>query len=117
MKLSDLAERIGASHLAPGGPSDTEIDRVCAGDNISHLLNQASENTLVVTHLTGHSLVRAVSLVDAPAICLLNGATPEADVVQAAQSHGTALIVSPVGMFETCGRLYQCLHCSSQAGT
>jgi len=44
-----------------------------------------------------------------PAICLLSGALPPSELVEAAERQGTALLVSPVGMFETCGRLYPCL--------
>jgi hypothetical protein len=34
---------------------------------------------------------------------------PEPGVVAAAKSHGMGLRVSPVGMFETCGRIFGCL--------
>ena len=41
---------------------------------------------------------------------------PHAELVQTAADSGTALMVSPVGMFQTCGRLYQCLHGDGQEG-
>lgn len=117
MRLRELTERIGASVLTASDGHDVEIDRVCAGDHISHLLDKASETTLIVTHLAGALLVRAASLMDVPAICLLNGIAPEAEVLRAAAAQGTAVVLSPLDMFETCGHLYRCFHDDGQAGT
>jgi len=105
--------------LGPGQARcpDVEIDRVCAGDAVSHLLNGASAGALIVTHLTGQTLIRAVALLDAPAICLVNGADPGPAMVEMAATNGTTLMVSPVDLFETCGRLYVCFHGDSLADT
>ena len=111
-----MAERIGAKTITPGGADNVEVDRVCAGDNISHLLAGASAGTLAVTHMTGTPLIRAAGLMDVPAICLLNGVVADPEVVRMAARTGTVLMVSPVGMFETCGRLYQCLRGDGQEG-
>ena len=116
MRLHELAERIGAKVLTPGEVPGVEIHWACAGDTISHLLADASDTTLMVTHLAGGVLVRAARLVDASAICLTNGVVPAPELVRAAAASGTVLMASPVGMFETCGRLYQCLHHDSQEG-
>ncbi len=108
LHLDDLAERIGARILTRAD-SPPLIDRVFAGDRISDLLNQSHDKALLVSNLVGPQLVRVAELMDVPAICLVNGALPEPAVIQAAREHGTALLVSPVDMFQTCGRLYLCL--------
>lgn len=109
MRLLDLIGRIDAKVLTSPPSRDIEIKRVCAGDRISDLLSEGTTETLLVTNLTGAQILRVAELMDVPAICLLNGAAPEAEVIGAAARHGTALLVSPFGMFETCGRLYECL--------
>jgi hypothetical protein len=48
-------------------------------------------------------------LMDVPGICLLNGTMPDGELLAAAGAHQTLLMVSPAGMYETCGRIYQCL--------
>lgn len=108
IRLEDLARQIGATAATPGRPG-AEIDRVYAGDRISDLLDQATERTLLVTNLAGAQLMRLAELMDVPAICLTGGHTPDGEMVELARLHGTSLVVSPVGMFETCGRLYACL--------
>jgi hypothetical protein len=109
MKLEDLAERIGAKVLVAGS-SGGWIAHVYAGDRISDLLNHAGDGTLLVSNLPGIQLVRLAELMDLPGLCLVGGTSPDDGVVAAAQAHGTGLVVSPVGMFETCGRIYECLH-------
>jgi hypothetical protein len=108
MKLTDLIRRIGARTLTSGAMLDAEIKRIYAGDRISDLLSQGDTETLLVTNLTGVHIPRAAELMDVPAICLLNGVSPEPELTTAAERNGMALIVSPYGMFETCGRLYTC---------
>ena len=110
MKLSVLADQIGAK-IAAHSPraNDVEIETVCAGDHMSDLLRQATDVTLVVTNLAHAMLPRMAELMDAPAVCLLNGVAPQPEVLDAAAAHNTVLLVSPVGMYQTCGRLYQVL--------
>jgi len=46
---------------------------------------------------------------DIPGICLVNRQEPDETMRAAAEEHRTTLLVSPVGLFETCGRIYACL--------
>jgi hypothetical protein len=95
--------------------SGRAIERVYAGDRMSDLLNHASPATLVVTNLATSQLIRAAALMDAAAVCIVNGVAPEPALLAAAKATDTALIVSPFDLFETCGRLYQCLSNKEQA--
>ena len=108
MKLTDLIRRIGAEVVTSGAMLDAEIKRIYAGDRISDLLSQGDTETLLVTNLTGVHIPRAAKLMDVPAVCLLNGISPEPALTTAAETNGMVLLVSPYDMFETCGRLYGC---------
>jgi hypothetical protein len=107
MNLQELALKIGARVITHGKP-DGHVDRIYAGDRISDLLSQASQTTLVVTNLSSALLVCVAELMDVPGICLVGGHSPEPEIVTAAKAHGMFLMVSPVDLFETCGRVYQC---------
>ena len=109
MKLNRLANAIGARVHTHGRGEEVEIRCVKAGDRISDLLYGVSEGCLVVTHLTNLNLTRLIELMDVPALCLLNGATPDLELLDAVEEIGAAVMVSPDGMFETCGRLYAAL--------
>ncbi len=107
MKLDTLAERIRAKVLTPGPGVNVELEQVYAGDRISDLLNAAGEHTLLVTNLASSQLVRVAELMDIPGICLVAGQVPDEEMLAAARAHKTLLMVSPVGLFETCGRIHQ----------
>jgi len=108
MKLDDLALRIGAKVLTPG-PAEARITRIYAGDRVSDLLNEASSTTLLVTNLANLQMLRVAELMEVPGICFVEGVEPEREVVELAARNHTMLMVSPVGVFETCGLIYQLL--------
>ena len=109
MKLEDLALHIGARVITPGRPGGTEIAKIYAGDRVSDLLNEASDRTLLVSNLASVQMLRVAELMDVPGICFVNGVDPDTDVVELARQNGTLLLVSPAGVFETCGLIYQVL--------
>ena len=109
MKLEQLAEHIGARVITPGEPGGTEVTKIYAGDRVSDLLNEASDKTLLVSNLASLQMLRVAELMDVPGICFVNGVEPDDDVVGLARDNGTLLLVSPAGVFETCGLIYQYL--------
>jgi len=109
MRLEELADKIGATILTQQSRGGVEVERVYAGDKVSDLLNESSDHTLLVTSLVGPQLSRLTQLMDVPAVCLVKAAVPEAAMLAEADDNGTVVMVSPVDMFETCGRLYCCL--------
>ncbi len=117
MKLKELAEKIGARVVQYGKSAGIEIKRVYAGDKMSDLLSEATEETLLVTNLANTQLVRVAELMDVPGICLLNDVVPGPELVRSSIEHGTAIIVSKSGMFETCGCMYQCLYGGGNSGS
>lgn len=109
MKLEELAKAIDAEIVTPGRGATVEADQVYAGDRISDLLNAAGESVLLVSNLASGHLIRVAELMDVPGICLVGRQRPDAAMTETATKHGTLLMVSPVGLFETCGRIYRSL--------
>ncbi|HVP11990.1 MAG TPA: hypothetical protein VMV94_12485 [Phycisphaerae bacterium] len=109
MKLDELAKKIGAEVLTPGREVTVEADQVYAGDRISDLLNAAGESVLLLSNLASGHLTRVAELMDVPGICLVGRQRPDTAMIETAKEHRTLLMVSPAGLFETCGRVYRCL--------
>jgi hypothetical protein len=109
MKLEELAAHIGARVVTPGEPGGTEVTKIYAGDRVSDLLNEASDKTLLVSNLASVQMLRVAELMDVPGICFVNGVEPDDEVTALARDNGTLLLVSPAGVFETCGLIYQFL--------
>lgn len=109
MKLEELAKGIGAHQLTPGAGIH-DIRHIYAGDRMSDLLGAVGGETLLVTHIANQGLLRLIELMDAAALCFVNGVYPDDILVEAAGDSGTALLVSPYDMYETCGRIYLLLN-------
>jgi len=109
MKLEDLAANIGAHIVTQGKPGGTAVAKVYAGDRVSDLLNEASDKTLLVSNLASVQMLRVAELMDVPGICFVNGIEPDAEMIDLARDNDTLLMVSPQGVFETCGLIYQAL--------
>jgi hypothetical protein len=101
MKVAELGSIDGMRLIAGGADPDTEILSVYAADTMSELIAHASAGTLLLTHLDNAQLVRVAELMDAPAICLLDGARPGDELLAAAAAAGAAVLVSGAGRVET----------------
>jgi redox-sensing transcriptional repressor len=109
MKLEELATNIGARVVTPGKSGGSGVARVYAGDRVSDLLNAASDKTLLVSNLASVQMLRVAELMDVPGICFVNGVEPDAEMIALARDNETLLMVSPQGVFETCGLIYRAL--------
>lgn len=107
LSLEDLANRIGARIIVSGDQCKTNVTKIYAGDRVSDLLHEASEKTLLVTKLANLQMVRVAELIDVPGICFVDDTDPSAEITGLAQKNGTLLMVSPLGIFETCGLIFQ----------
>jgi hypothetical protein len=54
-------------------------------------------------------MLRVAELMDVPGICFVNGVQPDDEMIELARENDTLLMVSPQGVFETCGLIYQAL--------
>ena len=117
MKLQDLAQKIGALVLTTGSSGTKEVTKIYAGDRVSDLLNEASRQTLLVTNLANLQMVRVAELMEVPGICFVDGVDPGREIVELANQNETLLMVSPQGVFETCGLIYNLLARESRDAT
>ena len=108
VSLKKIAETLGARIFAHSEIAESAaIEQVYAGNRMSEILNEASAGTLLISNLANPHLLKVAALMDAPAICLVGGAEPSTDLIEAADKHMKLLMVSPDDMTETCRRLSQ----------
>jgi hypothetical protein len=101
MNIADLATLAGIEVISTGSSPQAQVSRVYAADTMSELIANASPGTLLLTHLDNAQLGRVAELMDAPAICLLDGARPGRELLAAATAAGAAILVSSAGPVET----------------
>ena len=110
MKLQELAQKIGARVLTPAPADSDEVTTIYAGDRVSDLLNEASDKTLLVTNLANLQMVRVAELMEVPGHLLRRRGRPGAGGHRPRQPRTTPCSWSrPLGVFETCGLIYQLL--------
>lgn len=62
--------------------------------------------TLIVTEITNPQVIRTAEMVDAVGVLVVKNKTPDKTTVRLAEETGIPLIVTRLGMFEVCGKLY-----------
>jgi len=106
MKPTEIASALNARVCCAGTFPECDVQHAYAGDRISDLIGHASPETLLVTNIANTQLIRVAELVGVGAICLVGGVEPSPELLSTAQATGTVVLVSPAGLFETCGLLY-----------
>jgi hypothetical protein len=101
MNVSELAARARMQLMSPSKDAGMVVSRVYAADTMSELIAHASSGTLIVTHLDNAQLARVAELMDAPAICLVDGVQPGPGLLEAARGAGAAVMVSGFGLAKT----------------
>ena len=78
----------------------------CGADLMSDVLTSIQPEAVLLTGLCNPQVVRTSVMADVAAIILVRGKTPPHETIKLAEQERIALISSPFGMFELCGRLY-----------
>jgi hypothetical protein len=115
MKVSEIAQILKAPILPPGASGEREVLHMYAGDRISDLIERATPDTLLVTNISNSQLIRVAELMDVPGIVVTGGAAPAPELLAAAGTTATAIVVSSEGLFETCGVLYAAARAAGRA--
>ena len=110
MKLEEIRKVLGAEWF--GGEtsrtdsSDREVLLCHASDLMSDVLTFTGAGSLLLTGLTNAQVIRVAEVADFIAVCFVRGKKPQPEAVQLAQERGIAMLVTPLSMFESCGRLH-----------
>lgn len=106
MYLSEIKNALRCEELSPI-EEDFEIEAVVASDGMSEILAFHRPHALMLTGLTNIQSVRTALVADVQAIVFVRGKRPRREVVELARRHHLPLLVTELGMFDSCGILYQ----------
>ena len=107
MKLKDIERILDAEVIVGGELLHKEVKMVCGCDLMSDVLSFVKSESLLLTGLTNPQVVRTAEMADLQAICFVRGKKPDKETVEMAKAKDIPLLVTPIPMFESCGRLYQ----------
>jgi predicted transcriptional regulator len=111
MTLEDVKRILEAEVIVGGELLYKDVNMACGCDLMSDVLAFAKSfsksGSILLTGLTNPQVVRTAEMADLQAICFVRGKRPDKDTVEMAESKDIPLLVTPIPMFESCGRLYQ----------
>ncbi len=105
MNVKELAHMIDAQLYLGPGTGDADIAGAYAADTMSDLIAHAAPDTLLVTSLDNNQLLRVAELMDVPGICIASAGDAARSLSAGARTTGTALLLSRVGLEQTCALL------------
>ena len=106
MKLDEIAGLLRCETLLPV-ENPNEIGAVVASDGMSEILAFHRPNALMLTGLTNIQSVRTAIVADVSALVYVRNKRPEQRVLDLAGQHGIPVLVTSLGMFDSCGILYE----------
>jgi len=107
MNVSELITLINGKLLNQNANLTREVKGGCGADLMSDVLASIQPEAVLLTGLCNPQVVRTAQMADVAAIILVRGKVPPQETIDLAAQEQIALISSPFGMFELCGRLYQ----------
>lgn len=107
MKLAAIIALIELEPLMVIDDLDCEIETVCGCDLMSDVLAFSQEKTMLLTGLTNPHVIRTAEMTDLRFIIFVRGKRPPRETMELAKEKGINLYLSPLSMFESCGRLYK----------
>lgn len=103
MRFSEISGCLNCTEYHRGSTWESaEVQNVTAGDLMSEVLVFEKENLLLVTALNSEQTLRTASVVDALGVVLVNGKSPNENMVSLARELSISLLSTPNSMFDTC---------------
>lgn len=108
MTLDEVRGILGAELVGrnPHGGGLREVVSCHASDLMSDVLTFRGAGSLLLTGLTNEQVVRVAVVSDFSAVCFVRGKRPQPQAVRLAEENHIPLLVTPLSMYESCGRLY-----------
>ena len=106
MELQKIAEALTCQNLTSVDGS-IDVKTVVASDGMSEILAFSRPGALMLTGLTNIQSVRTAVVADACAIIYVRGKRPADKVLELASEKGIPVLMTWLGMFDSCGILYR----------
>jgi predicted transcriptional regulator len=106
MRLDEIAKALECEVLSAVDHA-VEIEAVVASDGMSEILAFHRPHALMLTGLTNIQSVRTAMVADVHAIIFVRGKRPRDNVLDLARQNDIPVLVTQLGMFDSCGILFQ----------
>ena len=106
MKISRVAELLGAQVRCCSEKSDAEVCSACGSDMMSDVLAFVKDQAVLLTGLVNPQVIRTAEMMDMRCIVFVRSKLPTDEMLSLAEESGIVVMTPPLRMFEACGILY-----------
>jgi hypothetical protein len=106
MTVTELARLVDGTIVGPAAAGLRDVRGGYASDLLSDVMAHAQDGDAWITMQRHVNTVAVAQLKNLPAIVIVNGREPEADMAARAAEHGVAIVTTPLPAFDAAGRLY-----------
>jgi predicted transcriptional regulator len=106
MYLREIAELLECEVLAGRDLLDRNFEYAFGSDLMSDVLAYVEDDTILITGLVNHQVIRTAEMLDLKAIIFIRGKEPTDEVIQLARDHEMALLATKYTMYTSSGILY-----------
>ena len=106
MKISRIAEILGAAVASGADLLDTEVHSACGSDMMSDVLAYCKDQGVLLTGLLNPQVVRTAEMTDIHCIVFVRGKQPDEALLRLAAERSIAVLCTGLDMYRACGLLY-----------
>ncbi|MEN8137466.1 MAG: DRTGG domain-containing protein [Bacteroidota bacterium] len=109
MTVSEIVNKLNLKVFNKNADLSPEVKDGFAGDLLSHVMGKSDEGQVWITVQTHKNVLAVASLNDLSAVILIDGQTPDKNMLEAAEEEGIPILGSNKSAFEIGGMLYEIL--------
>lgn len=106
MKISRIAELLGARIRCGEDKGDVEVCSACGSDMMSDVLAYVKDQAVLLTGLVNAQVIRTAEMMDMRCIVFVRSKCPGDEMLALARDCGIVVMTTDLRMYEACGILY-----------
>ncbi len=106
MKISAVAELLGAKVVYGDDLLGNEVNSACGCDMMSDVLAYVKDQAVLLTGLCNQQVIRTAQMMDMRCIVFVRGKQPTEEMLDLAREAEIAVLTSDLRMYTACGILY-----------
>jgi predicted transcriptional regulator len=106
MKLSEINTIIDGSVINEPVNMDSEVKGAYSADLMSDVLASIQPESVLITGLCNPQVIRTAQMADIQTVVIVRGKNLPRETIDLAKEERITIILSPYGMYEVCGRLF-----------
>lgn len=107
MILKKITEILGAEVVVNPGDLDINVQCACSADLMSDVLFYCSPNSILITGLTKHHVIRTAEIIGIKGIVFIQNKKPDTVTIELAKQKKISLFITPLCMYTASGKLFQ----------